>query len=513
MLLRELFEEKLNLSYGSVFQLNELIEPRKPNGEIVQSKENKYGWDYVYRTYHTSLGNKVDVEFKEVTDESVDVTFYVNDSLEDDASVVDKDVEISTGVLYILMQYLNEHTEITHCSFLAASGKGDIKTKYNLPTEELLKQIKEAVEKLLQILTSRQVRNDMKARNLGYSELLGELSKLSQIDDKISVAAFTKIANTIGLHSSGITSMPEYQTLVKLIREFITVLKSHTPSGAQVMRNRRAAIYGKLMKRYFSSGWDINVKGNVFDITRKGTLNELTEPSQPKGEVTTLNHKQSGYEYTSRKFVTSLGHDIKVTFKWLGADSVDAMFSVDGSIDDREGPKDPELLPGVLWVLLQFLNENHINYCTFFAMPGKGDRKIKYNLSTDKLLKNINTFSTTLLQKIDTFEYKDDVHPTFLNTLSKMSTLDSSVSIDEVNTIIRIYRGYGSDVEEFPEHAKLEELLIKLLQALKSHSPQGVEIIRNRRAELYTKMVEHYFANDWDIDIIGMNFGLTRKGI
>lgn len=276
----------------------------------------------------------------------------------------------------------------------------------------------------------------------------------------------------------------------------------------------------------------------------KEIIKELLEPKKPSNVKSSVFNKSgvqgSETKVSQRKFVTKSGNDVKVHFKQTGNDSVDITFYVNDSTEDAavKGGKDVEILPGVLHIVLQYLKKSKVNYCTFEAAGGSGDYKTKYNLPKDKIITSIkdhiNQFKDKLsntkitpemekneLDRINALRaklnkplettaiviYKDQL----LHTLSELETNIETIEADQIRDLIRYMNEYSKNVLKWPEFEQLMKLLYEFQKVLSSYSEKGALIHRNRRQDLYSKLVDKYLSNDWDIETTGTMFYLTRK--
>jgi hypothetical protein len=57
--------------------------------------------------------------------------------------------------------------------------------------------------------------------------------------------------------------------MIAALTDFDNAVISNSPEGWKKTRNRRTAIYTKLVNRYMSDEWDIDISGDWFYLTRK----------------------------------------------------------------------------------------------------------------------------------------------------------------------------------------------------------------------------------------------------
>ena len=273
-------------------------------------------------------------------------------------------------------------------------------------------------------------------------------------------------------------------------------------------------------------------------------LRELIEPRKPtqtkSSVVSKFGVQGATTKIPQRRFITKLGNDIKVQFKPNGEQSVDVTFYVNDSLDDNavKGGKDNEILPGVLFIILQYLKKSKVNFCSFEAVTGSGDYKTKYNLPKERIINEVRAAAEQFISKLEntviTPEMEEEelrrinaiytrvnkplatsaivIHKEeLLDALGKLINNVDNVQLDEISDIIRHINNYNKNIDGWSEYNDLMKLLYSYRQIVQSYTPGGTTINRNRRLDLYTKMVEKYLSNDWDIEIHGTKFYLTRK--
>jgi hypothetical protein len=291
--------------------LLEFLNPKKPES-IKSSTVSKAGTQgsvikLAQRRFMTAKNNDVKVQFQgklaDNGEKSVDVVFYVNDTLYDNSSTVDKniknDYEILSGVVYVILQYLDK-SKINHFTFQAYRGEGDNKRLYNLPIKNLT-AVNDAIGILYNKIRSFNITDDMIAAELTRrnellkkinkppvnqvviiykKELLEVLHKLKQLlidlqPSSESIQEFTNLYQLLERYNVRVEGWEEYQNLIPLLNEVRQILMSYGSQGVMVNRNRRLSVYSKLLKTNFSKEWDIQQYGDNFELSRKRpTLNE-----------------------------------------------------------------------------------------------------------------------------------------------------------------------------------------------------------------------------------------------
>ena len=276
-------------------------------------------------------------------------------------------------------------------------------------------------------------------------------------------------------------------------------------------------------------------------------LLEVIEPRKPSTTKSSTRSKSgvqgSTIKIADRTFSTDAGNLVTVSFKpnvENGEKSVDISFYVNGTTEDNatSGRTDGKILSGVLYIILQYLNRSRVNHCTFIAAPGERDNKKIYNIDKTSIVdvvKNcIGKLKNRILHTVVTPQQKkeslDKTNALLLklgrplvtkieyinkkelvNALDVLFTKISDISAADLNDCTMYIQNNNKNVDKWIEYIELMDSIYKLHSSLISQTPGGLNVHKNRRLELYTKMVNHYFAHDWDIDIYGTSFRLVRK--
>ena len=277
-------------------------------------------------------------------------------------------------------------------------------------------------------------------------------------------------------------------------------------------------------------------------------LRELISPRKPEKVTTSTNVKYgvqgSTAKVSDRSFVTKIGNVVRVRFSpeidWEHKRSVDITFYVNDTVEDRsDAEKDPEILPGVLHIILQYLKRSKVDRCTFVAAPGDGDYKKVYNLPRDKIIKAVILSATKLKDRLSntiitpemeqeyldrrnemlsvvgrplvdkiTYMYKDELIGILSRLLGEVAGIASA---EDINKYLNFIKDHSTNIGRWPEYDELIDVLHSFVDILLSYRDIGFTRHRNRRLSLYTKLVNYYFAKDWDIEIYGTKFTLKRK--
>lgn len=272
-------------------------------------------------------------------------------------------------------------------------------------------------------------------------------------------------------------------------------------------------------------------------------LNEIVELQKPSSKVKKSNFiknkgTNSAYSVVQFQWRTKLGNNVKLHFIKKENDAYDVIFYVNDTHFDNETAKqnrtrDPEVLSSVLHVLRNKADELNIKKLTFLAQKSEKDYKIIFNLQIEPLKTNILNSLKELLQFLETRktqliaptktqielakkfnrpkpENKPDINP---NWKDKIKELIKKIEDEQMIGINDFEISYNSAHDEFKNIGyDLKEILIKLKkykEVIQSNSPDGFIRHKNRRAEIYDKLIRKYFS-DWNITRNDDYFELTR---
>lgn len=280
-------------------------------------------------------------------------------------------------------------------------------------------------------------------------------------------------------------------------------------------------------------------------------IKELIEPKAPgnlkKSTITKAGTQGSPVKINQRQFTTSKGNVVKVHFKPFIEDNlkaVDVSFFVNDTMDDEaSGQRDSEILPQVLHTVLAYAKTSKVQRITFSAVAGSGDTKTKFNIPLDRHVASLKSAIAAFYKKLIEIEitpemekdeldrvnaiyakvgkplktsatvmFKDELIAVLKQIMDFIDNLTpSETSGNEFNALYQEFMKYIKRTDNWPEFRALLKEFSNMTAVLYSYTKHGAMISKNRRLDLYTKMVQRYFANDWDISITGTSFGLTRK--
>lgn len=258
-------------------------------------------------------------------------------------------------------------------------------------------------------------------------------------------------------------------------------------------------------------------------------FNEIAELAKPSSKVrrqtiikdkgTNVAHRVIQFQWT-----TKIGNVIKLIFKPEGQDSYNVMFYVNDVLYDFASKKenytrDVEILGNVFYLMKLKANQLHANKLTFRAHKGERDDRVVTGLDPEQYKRVIPTLIAKLKQEINEPEfippndtiiglYKKLNRPIPDQVPHKVHALLKSIE-ERVNKNEEIDDLIYSLENQYPNH-ELVQVLKNYNDAIKSNTPMGLIIKRNRRKNVYKRIVERYFTDEWVISIKDDYFELTR---
>jgi hypothetical protein len=270
-------------------------------------------------------------------------------------------------------------------------------------------------------------------------------------------------------------------------------------------------------------------------------LKEIFEPTYPKG-VKVSKVKKAGPQNSiiiknQYRFKTSNGNDVRVLFDVNDeTQTADIIFYVNDKLSDdssaQEGvTRDEEILPNVLGVVKRFADKKQLKTITFTAWSGQGDKKVVKNLDykqfKEPLITAFNAFNdeiknhevtylpVTDRQKELSIKIKKELTPIpdiyKERVLNQLQNIKQKIDNDDYKIKeLADNMAYAKELTKFKTFSRFIELLKRYSDALMSNSESGLVKTRNRRKDLYIKLVQRFFS-DWKLDVFGDSFELTRK--
>lgn len=275
-------------------------------------------------------------------------------------------------------------------------------------------------------------------------------------------------------------------------------------------------------------------------------LNEIVELQKPTSKIRKSTFIKNKGTNTAKPILqyawkTSFGNTIKLQLDKKWDDSYDVVFYVNDTHHDDETAtdarvRDPEVLNSVLYTIKKKADELGIKELTFKAQNSPKDYKKIFNLPLEPIrtqlleaMQNLLSFVSNRQTKyipptqsqIDLatkFNYprpaaKPDFDPKWIKIIQnsiKEINENNKISayfdfLQEENSSRNNFKNIGYNITVLVQQIK------KYNEIVESRSPEGWQRYRNRRAEVYDKLLRKFFA-DWDIKRDGNYFTLTNSG-
>lgn len=270
-------------------------------------------------------------------------------------------------------------------------------------------------------------------------------------------------------------------------------------------------------------------------------LSEIVVPTRPLNNIDRRRITKSGGTWRQRKvlefsFRTSVGNVVKVHFDEKEDKEYDIMFYVNETQYDKAAgeDRDSEILNGVLWIIRNKSESLGAKSLTFEAQIGEGDVKTVRGLNIDRFkpiaLSFLKRFRDQLSQhQVQMIEPNASLYiklnrpvPPARVDLDKAKWLNF---VDELEKRIHSnsslveflsnFNGslYTNHIEKIFDIKDLVNSLNNLSNAIESNLESGWRRHKNRRESLWTKLVERYLSDVWDMKKSGTKFFLTRKSL
>lgn len=249
---------------------------------------------------------------------------------------------------------------------------------------------------------------------------------------------------------------------------------------------------------------------------------------------------------------TKLGNVVKIHFIPHEDDVYEIVFYVNDTLDDQshktdESQRDAEIIPGVFYIIREKAEKLNAKELTFVAHRSNGDEKIIRNIEIEpkkqiavQLLKDFHQkitnhipqqvpLSNSRLTSIRKFLNPDhsgyeldfEKEPWIrwtgqINYIIMQKIWDDLYHPDAVIYELKNLAGNLLSAEYKFEIIKynpkdLYSALVDLSNALQSHTERGWTRKSNRRTAIYSRMVNRYLSDRWNVETSNDRFVLTRK--
>lgn len=271
-------------------KFNEIAELAKPSSKvrrqtIIKDKGTNVARRVIQFQWTTKIGNVIKLMFEPKGDDTYSVMFYVNDVLYDFASQkgefndVDgkqiffgdmRDVEILGNVFYLMKLKANQ-LHAKQLTFRAHQGEKDERFVTGLDPEQYKKLIPSLIAQLKRYINEPEF---IPPNNT----IIGLYKKLNKpIPDQVPHKVHSllksieeKVNNNEEIDDLIYSLDNQYPNheLVQVLKKYNNAIKSNTPIGLIIKRNRRKNVYKRILERYFTGEWHISIKDDYFELTR-----------------------------------------------------------------------------------------------------------------------------------------------------------------------------------------------------------------------------------------------------
>jgi hypothetical protein len=274
--------------------INEIVDVAKPSGvrksNIIKDKGTNVASPSTQFKWTTKLGNVVKLHFDHKGNDSYRIIFYVNDTLFDDAAKSNngRDPEILSGIFYLLKDRA-DRIGAQELNFTGHKSDGDTKIVRDINPDKYKANILFHLSQFDQVVSQHQVQmippsetkiNLWKKLKRDYppnslpdfnqriyqnsieriNSALKNNERVSSLIDGLKTGEGTGDFNVIGY---------DIKPLIASLSNYDNAIASNSPEGWRKTRNRRTSIYTKLLHRHMSSDWNIEIRGDSFELTRK----------------------------------------------------------------------------------------------------------------------------------------------------------------------------------------------------------------------------------------------------
>lgn len=266
----------------------EIVELQKPQNKItkktvIKDKGTNAAHKVIEFTWTTKQGNNILVRFEPKGNDEYSLLFYTNNVLYDKASTNTnlRDPEILSGVFYLIKTKADALKAKT-LTFTSHKSNNDTKTIFNIdiekPKQNLINDLKNLQSKINQY-DPKPIQLTQSTIDL-YKKLNKPIPPMFDLNKEKVNDYINQIYHAIETNNEHEIydlrqNLFDYKlplntdNLKKSLQEFENALKSNTEQGFKRTINRRSKIYARVLDKYFSNDWDINMNNDRFVLTRK----------------------------------------------------------------------------------------------------------------------------------------------------------------------------------------------------------------------------------------------------
>lgn len=280
---------------------------------------------------------------------------------------------------------------------------------------------------------------------------------------------------------------------------------------------------------------------------KKWILNEIVELKKPANPIKKRNFiKNPGTNRPTQvieyKFITKMKNEVKIHFDVNGNDEYRIIFYVNNTVFRNSSKKeegvdrDPEILAGVFHTVKEKAKKLGAKKLRFEAYKNEEDNKVVKNIKLEplkeKLLYDLKILYQNLLNHkvtmIPPSERQIEIAKKFNRQIGPKPDVDVESLTKQLNDVINaVYETNDSNKFEtlhklgmlvgdielkiYPNSEEVYKSLSNFRNAIMSHSDQGFTIRKNKRKMIYEKLIQRYFLDEWNYEMYGDSFYLTKK--
>lgn len=244
----------------------------------------------------------------------------------------------------------------------------------------------------------------------------------------------------------------------------------------------------------------------------KENLSEAVTPKLPKGVKYGSRQVNKGtmMEFTDKtaKFTTSQGNNVAVHIFPDGSD-YEIAFDVNGDRKETSRDRDPEILSGVLAVALKAVDKFKIDRLKIKADNDPRDVKVKKNIPMEDFEDKYKDIISKVLHELNNLDFTGEEPSDAIAKLNQKrgTTYDPNARLNSTIKDLKlaldgrpIYPQHISGLSYFPKEYvdEFNSVVTEYNKRKQSYSDEGVKEIRNRRYEIYRRLIPKYFQG-WDI--------------
>lgn len=227
------------------------------------------------------------------------------------------------------------------------------------------------------------------------------------------------------------------------------------------------------------------------------------------------------------RFTTSKGNDVKVWFSDYDEERKSILFYVNDTMDNLSSGGDLEVMNGVLWVVKNIADRKGYDKLTFRAISG--NTKYIKGLDIGKAKELLKRSLKWYVDEIKGYKSKE-IEPTeaqrsifnklgrevpkqydvnSVKILDRIEELEKGLEENIINVNHNIFQYISGISTEWDSYKEFINNLEGYEKAVRSNYGEGYPIKRNRRFDVYKKLLSKYFS-DWKVTEYGDSFYLDR---